>query len=258
MCSVFLLSVSRLGVFNMDLDRPRAAICRSLKGLVRFLKLISMRDQRLQVDDFVLQKPNRSRPRMVISVDELQIHLYIQLSASKPPDTSILPIKLTSASDMCMNGNSFMIGFPTPMTMTSPVGRGRYEAVTTLPWTPVHSYTTLGWSPPAAFIVARISSAVSFAVLPNWIWKGTHPGTKFCAYFNLPASRSVTMIGQAPEAFATARAHIPIGPAPQITVDSPNLTGLLSNPCRTTLKGSNNAPSEKDKLSGILCKKSAR
>lgn len=46
--------ISRLMIFDMDFDRARSAICRSLKCLVCFLKLISVCHKRLQVDDFML------------------------------------------------------------------------------------------------------------------------------------------------------------------------------------------------------------
>lgn len=119
----FVVMILWLTVLNMDLDGPRATICRGFKSLVCFLELIPVRYQGLQIDDFVLQKSNCRRPRVVITVDELQINLYSRWLVQHT--IRMISFELTSASDMCINGSSFIIGLPTPITMSSPAGRGR-------------------------------------------------------------------------------------------------------------------------------------
>lgn len=36
-----------------------------------------MRDERLQINDFVLQQSDRSRPRVMVAIDEFEINLEI-------------------------------------------------------------------------------------------------------------------------------------------------------------------------------------
>lgn len=145
-----------------------------------------------------------------------------------------------------------MMGRPTPMTMTSPFGLGRYAAVTTLLWTPVHSYTVRGRSPPMDSNSETISEATPWGLASGGMRKVSQPGTNRLANLSRLASMSVMTSGEAPEAYATARVMRPMGPAPQMTVGSPIMIGLRSKACRTTLRGSKRAPSAKVRLAGIL------
>ena len=115
-----------LVIFDMNLYRARVAICGRLKSFIGFFKLVAMRDEWLQIDDFVLQQSDGFRPGVVIAVDELQIDL--QTSLSVRDFLNNLQVEFTSANETCMNGTSFMMGFPTPMTMTSPAWREKAAA----------------------------------------------------------------------------------------------------------------------------------
>ena len=88
----------------------------------------------------------------------------------------------------------------------------------------------------------------------NRIWTVKQPGTNSSANCSLLASTSVMSRGQAPEARAAANAINPMGPAPQITADSPSLMGLRSNACSTTLNGWRSAPSREGHRFGDLVK----
>lgn len=42
-----------------------------------------MRDERLQINDFVLQQSNCSRPRVMVAIDEFEINLEIQVQCKR-------------------------------------------------------------------------------------------------------------------------------------------------------------------------------
>lgn len=67
----------------MNLHRSRATIRRSSQRLIRFFEPKAMRDERLQINDFVLQQSDRSRPRVMVAIDEFEINLEIQVQCTR-------------------------------------------------------------------------------------------------------------------------------------------------------------------------------
>ena len=119
--------------------------------------------------------------------------------------------------------------------------------------TPVHSNTNPASRPKALLI----SSANTSGSTPLSTWTVLTLGTNLFAISNRLASKSVITIGAAPAACAASKLTNPIGPAPQITNESPNRSPALSIPASATESGSSIAPSSKLMLSGSLCSQAA-
>lgn len=116
---------------------------------------------------------------------------------------------------------------------------------------------------PAAFLIA---SEVSFGVQLRSIWTVFTVGTSFLATSRRDACKSVMTIGVQPAAWEARRVTKPIGPAPLMTVSNFNLIGqsgahqikigsprrlpALSRAAKATARGSHNAPSSYERLSG--------
>lgn len=119
--------------------------------------------------------------------------------------------------------------------------------------TPVHSSTN-PVSRPSAFFT---SSATPSGPTPFSILTVLTLGTNLFAIPNRLSSKSVITIGAAPAACAASKLTNPIGPAPQITKESPNLKFARSIPAKATESGSSSAPSSKLMLSGSRCSHAA-
>jgi hypothetical protein len=119
--------------------------------------------------------------------------------------------------------------------------------------TPVHSNTKPA-SRPKALLIS--SATPSGPTSPSTLTVLTL-GTNLLAISNRLSSKSVITNGAAPAACAASKLTNPIGPAPQITKGSPNLSPARSIPASATDNGSSIAPSSKDMSSGNLCSQAA-
>lgn len=59
-----------------------------------------MCDKRLQIDDLVLEQANRCRPRVVVTIDELEIYLFVE-TVSDSPNSRLRKLETLEDTDLC-------------------------------------------------------------------------------------------------------------------------------------------------------------
>lgn len=92
--NIYPKKLNLIQTLNLHLDRPRLWIRRRLERLDRILQLKPMRHKLTQINDSALDQPNCFRPRVAVSVLELQIHL-----ACTQPHERDLHLVLSHAND---------------------------------------------------------------------------------------------------------------------------------------------------------------